>query len=78
MAQQSFSPIFEHKENGMKKLLLAAAVLVNVTLRAQVLSLRGQAAVVNQLLAERLNNLLPVLMEKTGIDYVGGYLARIQ
>jgi len=68
MAQQSFSPIFEHKENGMKKLLLAAAVLVNVTLRAQVLSLRGQAAVVNQLLAERLNNLLPVLMEKTGID----------
>lgn len=36
--------------------------------RAQVLSLREQAKITNELLADRLNNLLPKLMEREGVD----------
>ena len=36
--------------------------------KAQVLSVRDQAKVVNEILNERLNNLLPSLMQKAGID----------
>lgn len=39
-----------------------------VSLKAQVLPLREQARVIDELLAERLDSLLPTLMEKTGID----------
>lgn len=38
------------------------------SLKAQVLPLRDQARVIDELLTERLDSLLPVLMEKTGID----------
>lgn len=37
-------------------------------LNAQVLPLRQQATVIDEVLADRLNNLLPSLMEKNGID----------
>lgn len=52
----------------MKLLLFAIALLAMTGSHAQALPLRQQAAVVNDLLSERLNNLLPALMEKTGID----------
>jgi len=39
-----------------------------INLKAQVLSLREQARVVDELLAERLDSLLPILMEKNNID----------
>lgn len=52
----------------MRKLLLSVVFFVAIHLNAQVLSVRDQARVVNELLNERLNNLLPSLMEKTGID----------
>jgi len=52
----------------MKKLFLAAGLLFTIIGESQVLSVREQARMVNELLAERLNNLLPSLMEKTGID----------
>ena len=52
----------------MRKLLLIIGFFVTVTSNAQVLSVRDQARVVNELLNERLNNLLPSLMEKAGID----------
>jgi Xaa-Pro aminopeptidase len=52
----------------MRKLLLCVVLLIAIAAQAQVLSVREQARVVNELLADRLNNLLPSLMEKTGID----------
>ncbi|MEP6724534.1 MAG: M24 family metallopeptidase [Bacteroidota bacterium] len=52
----------------MKKILLIAVLSITLVSQAQVLPVREQANVVNELLAERLNNLLPALMEKTGID----------
>ena len=52
----------------MKKLLLVVALLISVIANAQVLSVREQSKLVNELLAERLNNVLPLLMERTGID----------
>ena len=52
----------------MKKLLLVVALLISVIANAQVLSVREQSKLVNELLAERLNNILPLLMERTGID----------
>jgi Xaa-Pro aminopeptidase len=52
----------------MKKILLAAALLISVIANAQVLTVREQAKLVNELLTERLNTLLPLLMERTGID----------
>jgi Xaa-Pro aminopeptidase len=56
----------------MKKFLFAFALLLAVSVQAQtqaqVLPLRAQAAVVNQLLADRLDHLLPDMMAQTGID----------
>ncbi len=52
----------------MKKLIIAGFVLLLLQSNAQVLPLRAQAAVIDEVLADRLNNLLPSLMEKTGID----------
>ena len=52
----------------MRKLFFGISLLIAVSLQAQVLSVRNQATVINELLAERLNNLLPALMEKAGID----------
>ena len=54
----------------MKKYLLALALplLISATSHAAVLSPRDQATVVNQLLADRLDTLLPGMMEQTGID----------
>jgi Xaa-Pro aminopeptidase len=52
----------------MKRFLVAALLFCAVFVQAQVLSVRQQARVVNDLLAERLNNLLPALMEKAGVD----------
>lgn len=54
----------------MKKYLLALALplLVSTAGHAAVLSPRDQATVVNELLADRLDNLLPGMMEQTGID----------
>lgn len=45
-------------------LFLLPALQIN----AQVLPLRDQARVIDEILDERLNQLLPQLMEKTGID----------
>jgi Xaa-Pro aminopeptidase len=42
--------------------------LISVITNAQVLTVREQAKLVNELLTERLNTLLPLLMERTGID----------
>lgn len=52
----------------MKKIILVAAVFISVIANAQVLTVREQAKLVNELLTERLNNVLPLLMERTGID----------
>ena len=52
----------------MKKLLLVVGLLISVITNAQVLSVKEQSKLVNELLAERLNNVLPLLMERTGID----------
>ncbi|MBP1204891.1 Xaa-Pro aminopeptidase [Duganella sp. 1411] len=52
----------------MKKYLIALALLLSPACHAGVLPLRDQATVVNELLADRLDNLLPAMMEQTGID----------
>ncbi|NYE60826.1 Xaa-Pro aminopeptidase [Duganella sp. 1224] len=54
----------------MKKFLLAFALLLATSAhaQAQVLPLRAQAAVINELLADRLDHLLPEMMAQTGID----------
>jgi Xaa-Pro aminopeptidase len=52
----------------MKKFLFAMSLLLATASQAQVLSLGDQATVVNELLADRFDNLLPGMMEKTGID----------
>lgn len=54
----------------MKKYILALAfpLLLSTACHAAVLSPRDQATVVNELLADRLDNLLPGMMEQTGID----------
>jgi hypothetical protein len=51
-----------------KILLLIASLIIIAGLHAQILPLREQARVIDELLAERLDSLLPVLMEKNGID----------
>jgi len=50
----------------LASVLLCAAALAPA--QAQVLPLREQARVVNELLADRIDNLLPGLMQKSGID----------
>ena len=52
----------------MKKIILFLLVCFYVNMYAQVLPVRDQAKVVNEILDDRLNNLLPKLMERTGID----------
>jgi Xaa-Pro aminopeptidase len=53
---------------SMKKILLALTMLLAAPASADVLPLRAQAVVVNQLLAERFDQLLPDIMAQTGID----------
>jgi Xaa-Pro aminopeptidase len=54
----------------MKKFLFALSLLLaaGAPAQAQVLSVRDQATVVNELLVDRFDNLLPSAMEQTGID----------
>ncbi len=52
----------------MKKYFYFILLLSSLQSSAQVLSLRDQAKVIDEVLADRLNNLLPQLMEKNGID----------
>ncbi len=52
----------------MQKLILSGLLFLCLQLNAQVLPLRQQATVIDEVLADRLNNLLPSLMEKNGID----------
>ena len=52
----------------MKRILLCILLLMSISIHAQVLSIRDQARVTDEILADRLDNLLPSLMEKTGID----------
>jgi len=52
----------------MKKFLFAMSLLLATATQAQVLPLGDQATVINELLADRFDNLLPGMMEKTGID----------
>ncbi len=52
-----------------KQILLLIILFFSINnLKSQVLSLREQARVVDELLAERLDSLLPILMEKNNID----------
>ncbi len=52
----------------MKQLLFIFLLIAGINSHAQVLSLREQATITDEVLADRLNNLLPQLMEKNGID----------
>lgn len=52
----------------MRKLVSILGLFIAIPSQAQALTVREQARVVNELLSERLNNLLPSLMEKNGID----------
>jgi Xaa-Pro aminopeptidase len=52
----------------MKKFILAMSMLLSAAPQAQVLPVREQAAVINELLAERFDTLLPDMMAQTGID----------
>ncbi|MBV7536711.1 aminopeptidase P family protein [Duganella sp. sic0402] len=52
----------------MKKFLLVLWLMLSAAAHAQVLSVRDQATVVNQLLAERFDSVLPAAMQQTGID----------
>jgi len=52
----------------MKKYFYFILLLSSLQSNAQVLSLRDQAKVIDEVLADRLNNLLPQLMEKNEID----------
>ena len=49
-------------------LFLLMLATLSISLKAQVLPLREQAKVIDELLNDRINNLLPALMEKNGID----------
>lgn len=56
----------------MKKLLFLVVIVFQINfIQAQVfpvLSVREQATVIDDILADRINNLLPNLMERSGID----------
>lgn len=51
-----------------RMLLLTFTLLLSFSLSAQVLSLREQAKLVDEVLADRLNHLLPELMQRNGVD----------
>lgn len=52
----------------MKRIFVALLMLLGIQSFSQVLSLREQARVVDEINAERINKLLPTLMQRTGID----------
>lgn len=53
----------------MKRLLCFILIICPAfILQAQIIPLREQAKVIDEILADRFNNLLPVLMERNGID----------
>jgi len=52
----------------MKKLILCLMLSMTAITDAQILSERERADVIDQVLADRFNNLLPQLMDRTGID----------
>jgi Xaa-Pro aminopeptidase len=52
----------------MRKMLIILFLVFAISANAQVLSLRDQAVVIDEILAERINTLLPSLMERSGID----------
>ena len=52
----------------MKKFILFFLLIGTLSVSAQVLSPREQSVVIDEILAERINTLLPSLMQKSGID----------
>ncbi|MBT8319838.1 MAG: Xaa-Pro aminopeptidase, partial [Gramella sp.] len=52
----------------MKKILIAVLMLTTCMANSQVLAERERSKVTDQILGERFNNLLPELMDRTGID----------
>ncbi|MHA7057327.1 M24 family metallopeptidase [Aquimarina sp. M1] len=52
----------------MKKLLIIIVVFITYNSKAQILPERDRAEIVDQILADRFNKLLPQLMDRTGID----------
>lgn len=52
----------------MRTLLLMALLALSTAVYSQVLPLREQATITNAIQGERFNNLLPTLMDSTGID----------
>lgn len=52
----------------MKRLLMAALLCAASFTQAQMLPVREQARVIDEILAERLNTVLPGLMQRSGID----------
>ena len=52
----------------MRKIILPVLLLMQLAAFTQVLPVRDQAKLINEVLNERLNNLLPLLMERSGID----------
>ena len=48
--------------------LLVATIVLSLSIKAQVLPLKEQAKVIDEILADRINNLLPSLMEKNNMD----------
>ncbi|MDI9337985.1 MAG: M24 family metallopeptidase [Alphaproteobacteria bacterium] len=51
-----------------KTWVLIGAIFCTISTNAQVLPVRDQATLINKVLEDRLNNLLPQLMNETGID----------
>ncbi len=52
----------------MKRILLLLVLLITSNVQSQVLAERERSKIVDEILAERFNNLLPELMDRTGID----------
>jgi hypothetical protein len=52
----------------MRKFCLLFLIIPVFSIKAQVLSPRDQATMIDEILDERINNLLPVLMERSGLD----------
>jgi Xaa-Pro aminopeptidase len=52
----------------MRFLLILVSFLISIELRAQILSSREQSRVIDEILQERLDNLLPALMDRSNLD----------
>jgi hypothetical protein len=52
----------------MRLILIVIFSILNISISAQVLSLREQSRVTDEILSERLDRLLPVLMDRNAID----------